>query len=241
MEDEDNENGLVDKYTLWEEAYYKQAGVDTSLAQINNSNVSLGDIDETREDCFYPSYPQQSGGNGNSDANLKNVIKGIKKNILKTQSEENQADSFNDSVSAEQTAQTNDISTEKTNEMGKMKEKNMAEYAQYLGLQPASLKSECSRCHMQKKKTSDAESYQDKCDCSAEECSHADADSSKLSLVNNVELPSTSSSKLSCTEKSQLSILGNFEFLIINIPETSCNNSTMLNYLLNFVIVGKHF
>ncbi|XP_058803402.1 uncharacterized protein LOC131671177 [Phymastichus coffea] len=218
MEDEDNENGLVDKWTLFEEAYYKEASIDTSLAQINNSNVSLDDIDETREDCFYSSYPQDSDGNGNSNINLKNVIKGFKKNILKIQPEENQV--VNDNTSVEQAVQFNDTSKERTINMVEVKEKNMAEYAQYLGLQPASSKPECNQCNTFESETITGESKQDQCDSSAKNSTLADdADSSKLYLVNNAKLPSTSSNyKLACIENSQSSSLDDEE----SLPANNC-------------------
>ncbi|KAJ8679418.1 hypothetical protein QAD02_015205 [Eretmocerus hayati] len=75
MEDEDNENGLVDTWSLWEEAYYKEAALESSLTQIKNPNVCLDGLEENREESFYSAYSHGSGGDGNSGSNLKSVIK----------------------------------------------------------------------------------------------------------------------------------------------------------------------
>jgi hypothetical protein len=246
MEDEDSENGLADTWSLWEEAYYKDTVIET-LTQINNSNVCLDEIEENREDCFYSVYSCESNSNKNSKANLKNVIKKFKRNILK-QAQESQANLFNDNISIQQVEQT---ITKKKDKKVEVKTEKMAEYTQYLGLQPALTKSECNKCNTMESTTCTLESNSNQCECSLIMTPIQDNISSfELPLSSNSELPSTSISEsasiIACKYQSldstdelphgslKLPSRSNYERSFSNSSEFPCGSNSEVPVNCNF-------
>ena len=230
MEDEDSENGLVDTWTLWEEAYYKEAAIETSLSQINNSSVSFEEIEKNKEECFYSTHSQTSEGSGNSEACLNNVIKELKKNIL----QENKSDVSKDSLSVPQEIEKNDTKEEKTRNFN-VKTEKITEYTHYLGLQPTLLQSECTKYNLLENKVSVLDGHPSKDNCFPSE-SAVQKFTQMCEISSNSETLYTSNSKIISNNDSKLSLIKNSNSVIVNdaqfLPSTSsksfCVNSSVL-------------
>lgn len=184
MEDEGRENGRVDTWSLWEEAYFKGSAIQTTPEQFNNSNVPLDEVEEYRENCFGSPYTYESVGNGNSTPSLKNVIKGFEHPIL----EETDTDLFGN-ISSTQVAQHNKAPNKRKSKAVRVKTEKMAEYAQYLGLQPASSKIECKNCESAQKSSSTSGLNLNQCDRLPETtCLQVTKGGPELSLINSSEV-----------------------------------------------------
>ncbi|XP_012235820.1 uncharacterized protein MESR4 [Linepithema humile] len=144
MEDEDGESKIIDMWNILEEQQLKDSTLSNALRH-SIDDVYTNVIEEEKQLIAYNSIVRKESSGKNTVAGPKLAFKGFKKRILAQAREVHTAASRNSAPESQQPTHPN-ARGGRDRRAERKRERKIAEYTQYLGLQP-SARNRCAKCH----------------------------------------------------------------------------------------------
>lgn len=153
MEDEDGESKIVDMWNILEEHQHKDSTLSGALRH-SIDDVYANAIEEGKQliTSYNSSRKESPGKNTVATGSRFTAFKGFKKRILAQTQESvhNTATLWNSASDAQTAARPNARGgggSGRERRAERKRQRKIAEYTQYLGLQPSARKDRCSKCH----------------------------------------------------------------------------------------------
>lgn len=144
MEDGDDDGKIMDTWTTLDDQRYKDSTIEDLMRDVNTTSSYNDGIEENNEERFN-SVVNEAPTHKSAGSTAKIIFKGFKKRIL-AQAQENQTVTSRSIAQEQQLLQSNVPMRGTKDKKSETKRGKITEYAQYLGLQPAS-KYKCLKCH----------------------------------------------------------------------------------------------